>query len=182
MVGIGALGSKSRRADRVDMFFVATPATGNLQRDIIAFLNSDSRYNYRTEAAVRKVFASAGGAVSLALDEMKRTGLVSTKTRRRDRTTLFCATITDSFFEAPAAAPVEAVAAVVAAPELTVAAVREFVGGNPQYTCRSMDAITKNFAEFSADVVRAKVDEMVYDGDLGTLRRRSDGTTLYKLA
>lgn len=52
------------------------------------------------------------------------------------------------------------------------------INSDPRYSWRSMDAICKELPEVDAAAVKAKVREMVENGDLLT-RDRRNGTTVY---
>lgn len=135
--------------------------------NVLAFLRSGERFEYRTYNAISKQFGGSG--VGNTLDDLIDRGDVTTKRRRADGATLYKA----------AALPVEPA---VAYPEFNLQNLREFLTSDPRYTKRTAKAIAKHFGVAQDDFgFSDRLYNMADDGGLRVTSRRRDGVDLFRV-
>lgn len=155
------------------------------QADVLGFLRSDERFEYRTEESIRKHFGDQADVAMDVLDNLVDAGHVTTKRRRSDGVTLYKAVAEAApVSQSPLAASLAAASASTTAPELTETNVRSFLGSDERYTKRSLDAIAKHFGVIDSEKPNLieMLNEMEVAGDIESSTRRSDGAILYQLA
>lgn len=149
---------------------------------VVAFLRSDTRFEYRTETAMFKHFAGDGESLLNILHALIVNGAVTTKRRRRDGETLFKAAPVQAAAETTAA-PVQAPAETTAAPVGNAGAVTgdevlAFLTSDDRYEFRTGEAIDKHFD--GRDGIGEAVETLVNNGDVTVKHRRADGVALFK--
>lgn len=141
--------------------------------NVLAFLRSDDRFEYRTYSSVVKHFA---GFADNTLGALINAGQVTTKRRRADGETLYKAA---AIHEVPAGEVAAAGSDVT--PGMNVESVRSFLSGDPRYTSRTLKSIAKHF-NVDREYAESHLGAMVEDDDLDRTTRRSDGEPLFSLA
>ena len=140
--------------------------------DVLAFLRSDERYEYRTMQSVRDYFGALADAAAEHLDRMVDDRMVTTKRRRSDGVTLYkAAPAAQVTHLSPTMQIIEGAAETTLTPaELNAMNVRSFLGSDPRYTQRSITAIAKHFNLHDDDAeLDSLLEDMANDGEIGDI-------------
>lgn len=168
-----------------------------LKYDLVAFLQPNDKFTFRTLSAIAKQFSDYQLIeLKTALDELVSEGAVATKRRRADGETLYVADVEsyadvvgDQIRAAHAAEQAQPVPtpgnsaneppADRVAPPFNTYNVVDFLRSDERYEKRSMDAIKRHFSGTSTEGVVGGISMMVSWGYIEESTRR-DGTTMYR--